>query len=86
MTRILSREGAALLVSIFFFKSVFQLVLLFGAETRVVTHLTGRVLGGFQDQVARWLTGRLPRKRNDGKWEYNLETAAREEVGFKAIE
>ena len=66
--------------------SVFQLVLLFGAETRVVTHLTGRVLGGFQDQVARWLTGRLPRKRNDGKWEYNLETAAREEVGFKAIE
>ena len=86
MTRILSRERAALLVCIFFFKSVFQLVLLFGAETRVVTHLTGRVLGGFQDQVARWLTGRLPRKRNDGKWEYNLETAAREEVGFKAIE
>ena len=33
MSRILSSEGARLRVSIFFFKSVIQLVLLFGAET-----------------------------------------------------
>ena len=33
MLRIMSREGAILWVSGFFFKSVVQLVLLFGAET-----------------------------------------------------
>ena len=56
MLRIMSREGASPRVSGFFFKAVVQSVLLFGAETWVVTPHMGRVLGGFQDQVARWLT------------------------------
>ena len=37
MTSILSREGEELRVSVFFFKSVVQSVLLFGAETWVIT-------------------------------------------------
>ena len=37
MSRILSREGAASQVSGFFFKAVVQAVLIFGAETWVVT-------------------------------------------------
>ena len=49
MSRILSREGARLRVSGFFFKSLVQSVLLFGAETWVVTPRIGQVLGGFQD-------------------------------------
>ena len=53
MTRILIREGERPRVSVFFFKDVVQLVLLSGAETWVVTLRMGRVLGGFQDQVAR---------------------------------
>ena len=65
---------------------MFQLVLLFGAETRVVTHLTGRVLGGFQDQVDQRLTGRLPRIQNNGKQEYTSEAGTIEEAGFKAME
>ena len=68
MTIILSREGAESRVSGFFFKLVVQEVLLFGAETWVVTPHMGRVLGGFQDQVAWWLEGRLPRRKTDGKW------------------
>ena len=64
---ILSREGARLRVSIFFFKSIVQPVLIFGAETWVVTPCMGRVLGGFQDQVARRLVGRIPWWRLDGR-------------------
>ena len=51
MTRILIREGAELQVSVFFFKSVVQDMLIFGSETWVVTPRIGRALGGFQDQL-----------------------------------
>ena len=43
-----------------FFKAVVQSVLIFGAETWVVTSCMVRVLGGFEDQVARQFMGRLP--------------------------
>ena len=46
MSHILSREGVVPLVSGFFFKAVVQAVLLFGAETWVVTPLMGKALGG----------------------------------------
>ena len=52
---ILSREGARPWVHTFFFKAIVQSVLLFCAETWVVTPRMGRVLGGFQDQVERQL-------------------------------
>ena len=45
--RILSREGARPRVSGSFFKTVTQMVLLFGAEKWVVTPRMVRVLGGF---------------------------------------
>ena len=47
MLRIMSREGEGPQVSGFFFESVIQLVLLFGAETWVVTPRMGWNLGGF---------------------------------------
>ena len=53
----------------FFFKSVVQAVLLFGAETLVVNPRMGRVLEGFQDQVAWCLTGRILQWKTDGKLE-----------------
>ena len=68
MSRITSREGEGPRVSIFFFKSVVQLVLIFVAETWVVTPRMGRVLGGFQDHMAWRLMGRLPRRRLDRRW------------------
>ena len=46
----------------------------------------GWILGGFQDKVAIILTGRLLRRRTNGKWEYTLAAAAREEAVFKAME
>ena len=54
MSRILSREGAAPQVSGFFFKAVVQAVLLFGAETWVVTPCMGKAVGGFRP---RWRDG-----------------------------
>ena len=66
---ILSREGVAPRVSGFFFKAVVQSVMLFGAETWVVSPGISRVLGILQYQVARQLMGRLLRWWIDGKRE-----------------
>ena len=85
-TRILSREGETPRVSVFLFKVVVQSVLIFGAETWVVTPCMGQILGGFQYQVVRRLTGRLPRRWTDSKWEYTLAAVAREEAGFEEME
>ena len=68
MTKILSREGARPPVSGFFFKAAVQSVLLFGADTWVVAPCMGRVLGGFQYQVDRRLTRKLPHWRSDVRW------------------
>ena len=46
----------------------------------------GRVLWGFQDQVAQQLMGRLLKRREDGKWESTLAVAERAEAGFEAME
>ena len=70
MLRILSREGAAPQVSGFFFKAVVQAVLIFGAETCVVTPRMVKALGGFQTQVAIRLTVHLLRRTTDRTWKY----------------
>ena len=54
----------------FFFKAVVQVVLLFFAETWLVTPGMVRFLGEFQYQLMRHLMGWLPRKKPYGKWEY----------------
>ena len=74
---ILSREGERTRVSVFVFKAVFQSVLLFGAETCLFNPHMGRVLGVFQYQVIWQLTGRIPRRRLDGNWDYTMAEAGR---------
>ena len=54
----------------FLFKAMVQAVLIFVSDTWMVIPSMGKALGGFQDQVARRLTGRLPRKKIDRKWTY----------------
>ena len=58
---ILSREGATPRVSGSFFKGVVQQVLLFGAETWVVTPKMDRAMSRFLHGAARRLTGRQAR-------------------------
>ena len=77
MTRILSSEGTGPWLSRFLFKAVVQTVLLFGVETWVINPHIGRILVGFQGQVARRLNGRLPWLKPYGKCDYtSAETAS----------
>ena len=64
---ILSREGATKRVSGNFIKAVVQQVMLFRAETWVVSPMMERALSAFIHGAARRLTGRQPRKGRDGK-------------------
>ena len=86
MTIIIIREGAEPRVSVFFFQSVVQAVFLFGSEAWVVAPHMGRALVGFQDQVAQRLTGRIPRRKTEKKWEYTYVVTAREEAEFHVME
>ena len=63
LSQILSQEGADPKLSGFFYKSVSQEVLLFGAETWVLTPRMERDLDSFQHRVARQLTRRQPRRQ-----------------------
>ena len=67
LARILGREGAHPKVSRNFYIAVTQQVLLFGAETWVLTKRMEAALDAFQGRVAWRLTGRMPRHGRDGK-------------------
>ena len=69
----MSREGATPRVSGSFFKGVVHQVLLFGAETWVVTPNMDRELSGFLHGAARRLTGRQARRERDGEIVYRMD-------------
>ena len=58
--RVLSREGVYPKVLGHFFKAVVRAVLIFGAETWVLTPWMERVQSRFQHRVARRIAGRQP--------------------------
>ena len=75
-------EGADLKVTRSFYTSVTQQVLLFGAESWVLTKRMESALDAFQGRVARRLTGRMPRRGRDGKWVYPPLAGVLKEAGF----
>ena len=85
LSRILCWEGADARVSGNFFKAVVQAVLLFRAETWVLTLGMERDLDSFQHGDARRLTGRQPWRRGDGSWAYPPLKEAMREAGFEGI-
>ena len=68
LQRILRREGVTPRISGSFFKAVVQQVLLFGAETWVITPKMERALSGFLHGAARRITGRQAQRAKDRKW------------------
>ena len=42
----------------------------------------GKALGGFQNQVARRITGQLLRRTTEGTWRYTSAMASMEAAGF----
>ena len=69
LSQILSREGADPKVSGNFYKVVDQAVLLFGAETWVLTQRMERALDSFRSRVMRRITGKQPWRQTDGRWD-----------------
>ena len=67
------------------FKAVTQAVLLFGAETWVLTPMIERNLSSFQHKITRQLTGRQPRRQGGGSWENPSLEESMVESGFKGI-
>ena len=67
LSRILSREGADKRVSGNLFKAVVQAVILFGAETWVLTPSIEQSPESFLHGAARQITGRQPRRGGPGK-------------------
>ena len=82
---ILSREGANNRVSGNFFKAVVQAVLLFGAETWVLTLSIERALDNFLHGDACGITGRKPQRGGSGQWTYPYLKEAMREAGFEGI-
>ena len=85
LSRILSQEGVDTKVSGHFYKAAVQAVLLFGAETWVLTSRMELSLDRFHHRFAQRLTRSQPKRRGDGNWDYPpLEEAIRE-GGFEGI-
>ena len=82
LARILGREGADPKVSRSFYTAVTQQVLLFGAESWVLTKRMESALEAFQGRVARCLTGRMPRRGRDGEWIYLPLAGSTKEAGI----
>ena len=82
LARILGREGADPKVSRMFYIAMTQQVLLFGAESWVLRGKMEAALDAFQGRVARRLTGRMPRRGRDGKWQYLPLTGALKDAGI----
>ena len=85
LTRILGREGADPKVSRNFYIAVTQQVLLFGADSWVLTGKMEAALYAFQGRVARRLTGRLPHRGTDGKWQYLPLAEAIKDAGIVRV-
>ena len=81
LARVLGREGADPKVSRSFYTAVTQQVLLFGAESWVLTKKMESALDVFQGRVARQLTGRQPHLGRDGEWFYPSLAGTLKEAG-----
>ena len=68
-----------------FYKAVSQAVLLFGAETWVLTPRMKQDLDSFQHRVARRFTRRQPRRQVDASWAYPPLEEAMRAAGFEGM-
>ena len=83
--RLLIQEGADPKLSGNVFKALTQALLLFRAETWVLTPSMERSLSSFQQRVVRQITGRQTRIQGGGRWEYPPLEEVMAEAGFEGI-
>ena len=85
LSRILIWEGVDPKVSGIFYKAVAQAVMLFRAETWVLSSRMEWDLDSFQHRVAQRITRKQPWIQADGNWEYLPLDEAMGEAGFEGI-
>ena len=68
-----------------FYIAVTQQVLLFREESWVLIGKMESALDAFQGRVARRLTGRMPRRGRDGKWQYLPLAGAIKDAGIVRV-
>ena len=68
MGKLLRREGAEPQVSAMFYRALVQTVLLFGAETWVLSEAVSRKLEGVHVGFLRQITGQRAVRQEDGTW------------------
>ena len=85
LARLLGRDGADPKVSRSFYTSVTQQVLLFGAETWVLTQKIESALDALQSRVARRLTGRQALRGRYGTWFYLSLAGVMKEAGVVRV-
>ena len=78
-------QGGGPKVSRNFYTAATQQVLLFRAETWVLTRNMESALDAYQGRVERNLTGRQPRRGRDGRWFYPSLVGAMKEAGIMRI-
>ena len=86
ISRIIGQEGANAWKSRNFFKTVAQVVILFGLEIWVMTLHVSKTLGRFHHRVARWLTVKQPRRLTNGGWEYPPLGGTMRDSGLEEVE
>ena len=86
VSRILGQEVAYPRTSRKFYKSVVQVILLFGAKLWVVSPWTGRTLGGFHHKVDRWLAKVHMMRTGEGRWMCPPLDAAMNSVRLEELE
>ena len=85
LSQVMGQEEAYPKVSRAFYTSVAQAVILFGVEMWVLTLRMEKALDSYQYRVASSITGRQPRQKKDGSWDYPPLEGALREAGMVGI-
>ena len=67
------------------YKAVLQLVILYGSDIWVVMGDMLKVLEGFHNRTARWITGMMASRGAGGEWEYPPVVEAMQAAGLHPI-
>ena len=86
LLRVLGREGSDAWISGMFYVTLLQAVLLYGSYTWTIFPHIEKTLGSFQHHATHILTGRKPKSRMDGTWDYPQMVEAMTEAGIYEVE
>jgi hypothetical protein len=84
--RVLASDGASPRVMGYFYKEIIQSVLLYGVESWTLTERTIRRFHSFHNRVARYITGRHVRQREDGTYDCPPTVEVLADAGLENIE